>query len=299
MVDFVQRARDLRKNSTEAEKLLWSKLRNHQFYNIKFRRQHPYPPYTIDFFCEDHKIAIELDGGQHNDPEHQTHDIKRTSFLQERGIKVIRFWNNDVLSNINGVLEDIKKYFPEQASNSSQVTSPSPLPSPEGRGSAKRIQIGEISSAHGIKGYVKVRSFVEDETLFESSALFTDETSNKTISIKLKNALKGDWVAQVKGVDDRNAAELLRGTPLYLDRDNLPDIDDGEFYIEDLKGLRVIDGNGHDIGTVVNVENFGAGDLLDIKPASGPSFYAPFHDQTIVNIDMDEGIITLALPEVM
>lgn len=163
----------------------------------------------------------------------------------------------------------------------------------------KRILIGEIATAHGIKGYVKVRSFVEDETLLESDSVYVDATSDKTISLTLKNALKGDWVAHVKGVDDRNAAELLRGTPLYLDRQALPEIDDGEFYIEDLKGLRVVDAHGHDIGTIINVENFGAGDLLDIKPPSGQSFYISFTDDTIVDINMDDGTLTINMPEVI
>ncbi len=163
----------------------------------------------------------------------------------------------------------------------------------------KRILIGEIATAHGIKGYVKVRSFVDDETLLESPSLFTDESSSKTISLKLKNAIKNDWVAQVISVNDRNAAELLRGTKLYLNRDDFPQTNDDEFYIEDLKGMRAIDGNGQEIGTIIKVDNFGGGDLLDIKPPSGSSFYIPFTDETIINIDMEGGVITVLLPEVI
>ena len=299
MTDFIQRARDLRKNSTEAEKLLWSKLRNNQFLNIKFRRQHPYPPYMIDFYNEDHKIAIELDGGQHNDSEQQNYDKARTQFLEKGGVRVVRFWNNDVLNNIEGALEELKKYFPSEVTSPPQDLSPSPLPSPVGRGSHRRILIGEISTAHGIKGYVKVRSFVENEKLFESPSLFTDEISNKTITLKLKNAIKNDWIAKVIGVDDRNAAELLRGTQLYLNRNDLPDIDDGEFYIEDLKGMKVVNSDNQEIGIIVTVENFGAGDLMDIKPPNGPSFYIPFTDDTVINVDMDNGVITIDMPEVL
>lgn len=161
----------------------------------------------------------------------------------------------------------------------------------------KRILIGEIATAHGIKGFVKVRSFADDETLLEHDSLYTDEVSGKTISIKLKNALKGDWVAEVKGVSDRNEAERLRGTKLYIDRDQLPDTDDGEFYIEDLKGAKVVDGQGKEIGTLLGVENFGASDLLDIKPPSGASFYLPYTDQTVVSVDIEAGIITVDMPE--
>lgn len=161
----------------------------------------------------------------------------------------------------------------------------------------KRILIGEIATAHGIKGFVKVRSFADDETLLEHQPLFTDEEADKTITIKLKNALKGDWVAEVIGVADRNEAERLRGTKLYINREDLPAAEHGEYYIEDLKGLKVVDGHGKEIGTLLSVENFGASDLLDIKPPSGASFYLPFTDQTVTSIDMDAGTITVDMPE--
>ena len=162
---------------------------------------------------------------------------------------------------------------------------------------SKRILIGEIATAHGIKGYVKVRSFAEDETLLEHPSLFTDEEADKAISIKLKNALKGDWVAEVKGVSDRNEAERLRGTKLYIDRIHLPAAKEGQYYIEDLKGLKVVDGQGKEIGILLSVENFGASDLLDIKPPSGASFYLPFTEETVVGIDEDAGTITVEIPE--
>lgn len=161
----------------------------------------------------------------------------------------------------------------------------------------KRILIGEIATAHGIKGFVKLRSFVDDETLFESDDVFTAETGDKKISLKLKNQMKGDWLAEVKGVSDRNEAERLRGTKLYIDRDALPDADDGEYYIEDLKGLRVVDKDGKEIGVALSVENFGASDLLDIKPPGGSSFYIPFTDDTVLGVDFENGVITVEMPE--
>lgn len=161
----------------------------------------------------------------------------------------------------------------------------------------KRILIGEIATAHGIKGFVKVRSFVDDETLLSGDNVFVKETGDKKIQITLKNALKGDWVAEVKGVADRNAAESLRGTKLYIDRDAMPEADDGEFYVEDLKGLKIVDKDGKDIGTVLSIENFGASDLIDIKPASGASFYIPFTDETVLDVDFENGVITVEIPE--
>jgi len=101
---IIDNAKDLRQNMTDAEKKIWQHLRDRRFENLKFRRQHPIPPYVADFFCEDLNLIIELDGGQHS-PET---DEKRSDFLNQQGFIVLRFWNNDVLSNIEGVLTEIK-----------------------------------------------------------------------------------------------------------------------------------------------------------------------------------------------
>lgn len=162
----------------------------------------------------------------------------------------------------------------------------------------KRILIGEITTVHGIKGLVKIRPYAEDESLFDTP-LFIEESGNKTISVSLKNMLKGDWLAEVENVTDRNEAEKLRGTQLYINRDAMPETDDGEFYIEDLKGMKVVDASGADVGTVLSVENFGASDLLDIKPPSGPSFYLPFTDDIVIDVDFDTGTIKIERPEEM
>lgn len=160
----------------------------------------------------------------------------------------------------------------------------------------KRILIGEISTSHGVKGLVKVRTFVDDETLL-NGALFVSESGDKKLTIKLKNAMKDHWLAQVDGIIEKNGADALRGTKLYIDRSALPDTDDGEYYIEDLKGMKAIDTNGQEIGIVVSVENFGAGDLLDIKPATGASFYLSLTDDAVV--DLDAKTITVEVPEVL
>ena len=101
-------ARELRRNLTDAEKLLWSKLRSNQLRGAKFRRQFPLPPYVVDFCCEAARLIVEVDGGQH--AEAAEADQARTEVLERRGYRVIRFWNSDVLSNIDGVLEEISKW---------------------------------------------------------------------------------------------------------------------------------------------------------------------------------------------
>jgi len=92
---------------TDAEKLLWRHMRNRQLNGIKFRRQHPVDKFILDFYSHECKLAIELDGSQHLNDEQFQYDKLRTEHLNQQGIKVIRFYNNDVLTNIDGVLEII------------------------------------------------------------------------------------------------------------------------------------------------------------------------------------------------
>ena len=103
----LNQAKILRKNMTEQEKILWNILRNNQFYGLKFRRQVPIGDFVADFICEAHNLIIELDGGQHNAPENIEKDKQRTEFLESKGYTVLRFWNNEIDSNIDGVCEVI------------------------------------------------------------------------------------------------------------------------------------------------------------------------------------------------
>jgi very-short-patch-repair endonuclease len=95
-------ARSLRKDMTDTERMLWHALRGKQLHECRFRRQHPIGPYIADFACIDKKLLIELDGGQHQDQIF--YDQHRTVFLEMQGWQVLRFWNNDVLNNMEGVL---------------------------------------------------------------------------------------------------------------------------------------------------------------------------------------------------
>ena len=101
--------RCLRKNATDAERKLWSILRTRRMAGLKFLRQYSVGPYILDFYCPEQGLAIEVDGGQHADVYGQQHDAHRDSYLREFNIRVIRFWNNDVLQNIEGIGERIKE----------------------------------------------------------------------------------------------------------------------------------------------------------------------------------------------
>lgn len=122
-------ARQLRKNATEYERLLWRHLRAHRFQGYKFRRQQPLGPYVVDFVCFETRCIIEADGGQHADA--LDYDARRDGWLRAQGFTVLRFWNNEILSNFEGVLERILEVC--RAAVAQSPPSPQPL-SRQGRG---------------------------------------------------------------------------------------------------------------------------------------------------------------------
>ena len=100
-MNLIQRARELRRNSTDAERVMWSSLRSRQFGSYNFRRQQPIGSFIVDFVCFEKRLIVELDGGQHM--ENESHDRERTEWLEGQGFFVLRFWNNQVLKEIDTV----------------------------------------------------------------------------------------------------------------------------------------------------------------------------------------------------
>jgi very-short-patch-repair endonuclease len=121
------RARKLRSDITDAEKKLWEHFRDRQLCGAKFRRQHPIGPFITDFCCMERGLVVEIDGGQHASQVEA--DQQRTVFIEKQGYRIMRFWNNDVLTNLAGVLERISEEL--------KRPHPCPLPKGEGRESAK------------------------------------------------------------------------------------------------------------------------------------------------------------------
>ena len=154
---------------------------------------------------------------------------------------------------------------------------------------SNRILIGKISSAHGIKGLVKIFPMCEDISLL-NGPLFTSEDGPETLNITLKNQLGKFVLAAVEGINDRNGAEILK-TPLYISREALPEEDDGEYYFTDLIGLDVCNSESQKIGTVKAADNFGASDLIEIQPLAGKAFYIPFTDDYVLDVDIETRII--------
>ena len=130
-------AKDLRKNSTDAERLLWKYLRSKTIEGFKFRRQQPIENYIVDFVCLEKRIVIEVDGGQHAVEKEK--DTERDRWLESQGFKVLRFWNNDVIENIDGVTEVIAENL---------KSTPFLSPSPQGgrKKSARRKRAARVSA---------------------------------------------------------------------------------------------------------------------------------------------------------
>ena len=110
-IPILDRANALRKDMTEAEVVLWAKIRKRQILGYKFRRQHPIGQCIADFYCHEKKLVVEIDGGYHNVETQSERDEQRTLELEKLGIKVLRFKNEEILDNMNGVLEKIKAFL--------------------------------------------------------------------------------------------------------------------------------------------------------------------------------------------
>lgn len=127
----IQFVRKLRREMTDAERWLWRRLRLKQVEGYKFRRQHPVGGYVVDFVCLERKIIVEIDGGQHT--EHLAYDSRRSGELRSRGFRIVRFWNHEVLNDIDAVLEVIRgELMP------SSESSPHPNPPPAERGEGRK-----------------------------------------------------------------------------------------------------------------------------------------------------------------
>lgn len=158
----------------------------------------------------------------------------------------------------------------------------------------RKILVAKILTAHGVKGFVKLRCFLEDPRDIVDYNPITDELG-RAYKITLKNPIKGDWVAAIDGVADRTAAEQLRGRELFITRDQLPDLEDGELYLDDLIGLYARNSTGEIVGEVIAIQNFGASDLLEIMPLQGgKSFYMPMAEPYFGAIDFQQGTVEIA-----
>ncbi len=163
--------------------------------------------------------------------------------------------------------------------------------------SSKRICIGRIHDAHGVRGLVKILPYGEDPSLFETTCVYDAPSGGAPLSITLQNPQGKYILAKIEGVDDRDSALALRRTEIWLDREALPETEDDEFYIEDLKGLRVKTVSDTDGGHVIAVHDFGATPLLEIRPPEGSSYYLPFTKECVPDVHPGDGYLVINPPD--
>ena len=151
-----------------------------------------------------------------------------------------------------------------------------------------RICVAQFGAAHGIRGEVRLRSFTQDPMAFKAYGPLESEDGARRFTIEALRPGKDHFVARIAGVADRNAAEKLTNIKLYVARDKLPPIvDDGTYYHADLIGLSAVTPDGAELGRVTAILNFGAGDLVEIKPdGGGEALMVPFTDTAVPEIDM-------------
>jgi 16S rRNA processing protein RimM len=155
-------------------------------------------------------------------------------------------------------------------------------------GGGRKIALAAVAGAHGVKGELRLKLFSDSvESLSQYDRLYVGGVERRLLSIR--DAGKAA-VARFEGVDDRSAAEALRGTLVEVDRSALPPLEEGEYYHADLIGLSAVDRAGNAMGMVVAVENYGAGDLLEIEPEGGKRSLIPFKAGIA---DLEDGRIVL------
>ena len=165
-----------------------------------------------------------------------------------------------------------------------------------GMASTDRVCVGVIGGVHGVRGIVKVKPFTADPADVVAYGPLTDRSGKRVIGLTLLSKHKGQWLARVEGVEDRNAAEALRGTELFAERDRLPTPEEDEFYHADLIGLTAVGTDGAEVGTVRAVHDFGAGDFLEIVCPEGPPLMLPFTRQAVPEIDIAGGRLVVDPP---
>ena len=154
--------------------------------------------------------------------------------------------------------------------------------------SERRIALAAVAGAHGVKGEVRLKLFSNSvDSLSAHQSVFVGGVLRRLLSVRDAGKTA---VARFEGIGDRSAAEALRGSLVEVDRDALPALEDGEYYHADLIGLTAVDRDGTDVGEVIAVENYGAGDLLEIELRGGKRSLIPFRDGIA---DLEDGRIVL------
>jgi 16S rRNA processing protein RimM len=162
---------------------------------------------------------------------------------------------------------------------------------------ADRVCVAQIGAPHGVRGEVRLWTFTADPMAVTRYGPLQAEDGKRAFEIETVRPAKGHLVARLRGVDDRNAAERLTNIKLFVPRECLPEVEADEFYHADLIGLRVEDESGNEIGAVIAVHNFGAGDILEVQPPERGAMLLPFTETVVPEVDIKGGRVVVVLPE--
>jgi 16S rRNA processing protein RimM len=160
----------------------------------------------------------------------------------------------------------------------------------------RRILLGIITGAQGIRGEVVVKSFAEIAEDVAAYGPLASEDGRRTFTLQVVRVADKGVIARVAGVKDRNAAEALKGTKLFVDRSVLPAPEPGEYYFEDLAGLAAMNPAGEKIGSVKAAHDFGAGSILEVELANGKTEMLPFTDAVVPEVDIANGRVVVVMP---
>ena len=161
----------------------------------------------------------------------------------------------------------------------------------------QKVLMAKIGAAHGIRGEVRVKPYGDAPLSFADYGILTTRDGKRSFEVERARVQKTVVINKFKGIADRNQAEQLNGIDLFIDRDQLPEPEEDEFYYSDLTGLDVLDQTGETLGKIIAVQDFGAGDLLEVRPKRGRSFYIPFTKDFVPEIDLENGRVCVSLPE--
>jgi len=174
---------------------------------------------------------------------------------------------------------------------------PAPAAQIPGGAKPRLVCVGAIAGAHGVRGAVKVKSFTAEAADVTAYGPLSDETGKRRFVLTPIGMARGEILARIDGVKDRDQAELLRGTRLYADRARFPAPEEDEFYHADLIGLDVADPAGTALGVVQAIFNHGAGDMMEIALRAGGTTLVPFTKAAVPVVDLQAGRIVVAMPD--
>jgi 16S rRNA processing protein RimM len=162
-----------------------------------------------------------------------------------------------------------------------------------------QICVARIGAAHGVRGAVKLWTFTEDPLAVKHYGPLSTKDGMRQFEVTHVREAKDHLVATLKGIATREDAERLNGIELYIARDKLPETGEDEYYHADLIGLAAVNAANEAIGRVIAIHNFGAGDIIEIAPASGPTLLLPFTNAVVPTVDLANRRVVIELPQVI